>query len=53
MFANTKVYSLNDHTGQKGELLTKVDLALKNISPTSIGKKYAWKNSILHTMPFV
>ena len=40
-------------SGQKGELLTKVELALKNISPSSIGKKYDWKNSILHTIPFV
>ena len=38
-------------SGQKGELLTKVDLTLKNISPTSIGKIF--KNSALHTIPFV
>ena len=40
-----KLYEIS---GQKGELLTKVDLTLKNISPTSIGK--IWKNSILHTI---
>ena len=45
-----KLFECSD---QKGECLKKVDLALKNIAPTSIGKKYAWKNSILHTIPFV
>ena len=43
-----KLYEIS---GQKGELLTKVDLTLKNISPTSIGKIF--KNSALHTIPFV
>ena len=31
---------LYECSGQKGELLTKVDLSLKNISPTSIGKRF-------------
>ena len=40
---------LYECSGQKGELLTKVDLSLKNISPTSIGKRFG---KIVYYIPY-